>query len=162
MNDTNRPTVVVERTYRATPQELWELWTTKQGFESWWGPVGFRAHVDKIEPREGGALHYDMLADTPEMIAAMEQIGRPASHETRGTFAEFRPYERLRLIHIIDFLPGVEPYESTIVVDFYPSGDMVRMVVTLYPMHDAEFSQMQVEGFTSQISKLDRRYRGGN
>jgi uncharacterized protein YndB with AHSA1/START domain len=29
---------VIERTYRATVQELWELWTTKEGFESWWGP----------------------------------------------------------------------------------------------------------------------------
>jgi uncharacterized protein YndB with AHSA1/START domain len=158
MNDTNRLTTVVERTYRAPLQELWGLWTTKEGFESWWGPEGFRVEVYTMESREGGQLHYAMIAATPEMIEAMKQMGRPASHESRGRFDEFRPYEHLRLIHIVDFFPGVKPYDSTIVVDFFPSGETVRMVVTLHPMHDEDFSKMQAEGFTSQLSKLDKRY----
>ena len=49
-------------------------------------------------------------------------------------------------------------YESTIEVDFYAKGDETRMVVTLHGMHDAQTSGMQVEGFTSQLSKLDDRY----
>ena len=110
-----RAKTVIERTCRAQVAELWNLWTTKDGFESWWGPEGFQAEVHGIEAREGGALHYDMIADTPEMIEAMKQMGRPLGHEARATFAEFRPCERLTLTHIIDFLPGVKPYESTIV-----------------------------------------------
>ncbi|MBS0361276.1 MAG: SRPBCC domain-containing protein, partial [Proteobacteria bacterium] len=40
MSSTNATTapqaaVVIERTYRATAEELWALWTTKAGFESW-------------------------------------------------------------------------------------------------------------------------------
>jgi hypothetical protein len=31
----------LERTYRVPIEDLWELWTTKAGFESWWGPEGF-------------------------------------------------------------------------------------------------------------------------
>ena len=31
---------VIERTYRASVDELWDLWTTKEGFESWWPPEG--------------------------------------------------------------------------------------------------------------------------
>ncbi len=61
---------------------------------------------------------------------------------------------------MIDFLPGVIPYESTIVAEFFPSGETVRMVVTLDPMHDEGFTKMQTEGFTSQLSKLDKRYGG--
>jgi hypothetical protein len=75
--------VVVERTYRATPEELWSLWTTKAGFESWWGPEGFRVEVHALEPREGGALVYDMIADAPEAIAAMQEMGQPISHDRR-------------------------------------------------------------------------------
>jgi uncharacterized protein YndB with AHSA1/START domain len=153
-----REPIVVERTYRATPQEIWELWTTKEGFESWWGPVGFRVEVFGIEPREGGAFHYAMIADTPEMVEAMRQMGRPASHESRGRFAEFKPYRRLTLIHVVDFFPGVKPYENAIDVDLIPSGELVRMVVTLHGMHDEQFSQMQLEGFTSQLTKLDKRF----
>src|SRR5262249_2597922 len=99
-----------------------------------------------------------MIAASPEMIEAMKQMGRPPSHETRGRFAEFMPYERLTLVHVIDFLPAVKPYNSTIVVDFFPSGEFVQMVVTLHPMHDEEFSNMQAKGFTSQLTKLDKRF----
>ena len=100
-----------------------------------------------------------MVADTPEMVAAMKEMGQPASHETRGTFTEYRPYEKLVVTHIIDFLPGVPPYDSTMEVRFIPQPDgRVRMIVTLSPMHDAQFSEMQLQGFTSQLTKLDERY----
>ena len=153
-----RPKVVVERTYRARPEELWDLWTTKEGFESWWGPEGFRVDVHAIEPRVGGTLHYDMIADAPEQIEAMKQMGQPTSHETRGRFTEVRPLQRLAITHVIDFLPGVKPYESTMVVELFPSGDRVRMMVTLDPMHNEEFTKMSTEGFTSQLRKLDQRF----
>ena len=61
-----RPKVVPERTYRAWAEELWDLWTTKKGFELWWGPEGFRVEVRTLEARTGGALHYDMIVDAPE------------------------------------------------------------------------------------------------
>jgi len=150
--------IVIERTYRATLDEVWELWTTKDGFESWWGPEGFRVEVHAIEARLGGALHYDMIAATPEMIAAMAAMGRPASHPARATFTELRRHERLAITSVIDFLPGVTPYESTIAVDLAASGDTVRMTVTLDPMHDEELTKRSVMGFTSQLAKLDRRF----
>lgn len=156
----DRPKVVIERSYRARVDELWDLWTTKKGFESWWGPEGFRVEVQAIEAREGGALHYAMIADAPEQIEAMKRMGHPTSHETRGRFAEVRPKDRLAITHMIDFLPGVKPYESTMVVEFFPSGQSVRMVVTLDPMHDDEFTKMSTMGFTSQLTKLDRRFGG--
>ena len=157
-----RSKVVIERTYRAQVRELWELWTTKDGFESWWGPEGFRVEVHRLEARPGGTLHYDMIADTPEMVKAMKDMGRPTSTPTHGHYAELQPNRRLVLKHVIDFLPGVEPYESTIVVEFFPSGDDTRMVVTLEPMHDAQMSAMQSQGFTSQLTKLDRRFGGAS
>jgi uncharacterized protein YndB with AHSA1/START domain len=41
-----------ERRYeRAAVEDLWDLWTTKKGFESWWGPKGFRVEVRKLELR---------------------------------------------------------------------------------------------------------------
>ena len=151
--------VVVERVYRAPVEDLWALWTTKDGFESWWGPEGFRVEVRRLEPRQGGALEYDMIADAPEAIAAMKAIGQPVSHGTRGTYAEFRPHARLSLVHVIDFIQGAAPYEHTIEVDFAPAGaDQARMTVTIHAHHDAHWTRMAVQGFTSQLAKLDRRY----
>jgi hypothetical protein len=61
---------------------------------------------------------------------------------------------------VIDFLPGVERYENTMAVEFFRSGPYVRMVVTLDPMHDDEFTKMSTMGFTSQLTKLDKRFGG--
>jgi uncharacterized protein YndB with AHSA1/START domain len=154
----NRSPIVIERTYRASLEELWDLWTTKEGFESWWGPEGFRVKVHAIEARVNGKLHYDMIAETAEMIEAMKQMGRRASDETRARFSEFKPYERLVLAHVMDFLPGVKTYEHTIVVEFFPLGDSARMVTTIHPMHNDEFTRISAEAFTSQLTKLDSRF----
>lgn len=149
--------ITFERTYRARVEELWALWTTKAGFEAWWGPEGFRVEVHAIEPRVGGTLHYDMIADAPEQVAAMKEQGQPLSHPARGTFTEVRAHERLAITHVIDFLPGVAPYDSTVVAEFLVTGDTVRMVLTLDPMHSEDFTKMAVAGWTSQLTKLDRR-----
>ena len=158
--DTPQAKVVIERTYRVRVEDLWELWTTKAGFESWWGPEGFRVEVHALEARAGGALEYDMIADAPDAVAAMKRMGQPLSHGTRGRFAEFKPFERLTLMHVIDFILGVEPYESTIEVDFHASGDHARMVVTLHPHRDPHWTKMSAEGFQSQLTKLDKRFGG--
>ena len=150
--------VVVERTYRASLEDVWALWTTKDGFESWWGPEGFRAEVRELDARVGGALRYEMIADTPEMIAEMARLGRPPSHPTNSRFTELEPRSRLVITNVIDFLPGVAVYETHIAVDLTPVRDSVRMVVTLDAMHSDEFTKMQKEGFTSQLTKLDRRF----
>ena len=121
--------ITIERTYKASLADVWALWTTKDGFESWWGRRA-SASTCTASSRTGGELHYDMIADTPEQVEAMKRMGQPVSHETHGTFSELRPRERLVLTHIIDFLPGVTPYESTIVAEFFPAGERVRMVVT--------------------------------
>lgn len=150
--------IVIERTYRARPEEVWALWTTREGFESWWGPQGFRAKVHELDARVGGTLRYDMIADTPEMIAAMKQMGQPESHPTRARFTELRPRERLVITSVIDFLPGVAAYETDIAVDLLKASDTVKMVVTLDGMHSDEFTGMQKDGFTSQLTKLDGRF----
>ena len=149
---------VFDRTYRATQKEVWDLWTTKDGFESWWGPQGFRADVHEIEARVGGVLRYDMVADTPEMVEAMARMGQPPLHAVHARFTALTPRTHLVLTSVIDFLPGVAPYDNDIVVDLAQDGDRVRMVVALTGMHTPEMSGMQRQGMESQLTKLDARY----
>lgn len=155
---TSRSRTVIERTYRTRVEELWRLWTTKEGFESWWGSEGSRVEVHTIEAREGGTLHYDMIAVAPADIATRNQMGLASSSSVRARFTEFMPYQRLILAHVIDFVPGVKPYEQTIAVDFFAAGGTVRMVTTIEPMHDEEFTQTSIRVFTSQLEMLERRF----
>ncbi|WP_437968952.1 SRPBCC domain-containing protein [Sorangium sp. So ce260] len=159
MNATvEKASILVERTYPASVSELWELWATKDGFESWWGPEGFRVEVHALEPKKDGLLHYTMIADSPKMIEAMKRGGQPTSHEVRARFSAFSPQKTLTITSVIDFLPGVEVYESNIEVLFTPLANGAHMAVTLHAMHDPHFTEMQRAGFTSQLGKLDRRY----
>jgi uncharacterized protein YndB with AHSA1/START domain len=158
-SNTGGSSMVIERSYRTRVQELWRLWTTKEGFESWWGSEDSRVEVHTIEAREGGALHYDMIAVTPADIATRRQMGLPPSSSVRARFAEYKPYQRLILTHVIDFVPGVKPYEQAIAVDFFPAGDTVRMVTTIEPLHDEEFTQTSIRVFTGQLERLEWRFR---
>ena len=61
-----RQRVRLERTFIAAIEQVWELWTTKDGIESWWGPDGFEVKVRKLDFRPGGELLYDMTAIAPD------------------------------------------------------------------------------------------------
>ena len=156
---TSRSSAIIERTYRTRVEELWRLWTTKEGFESWWGGEGSRVEVHTIEAREGGTLHYDMIAVEPADMAAKNQLGLAPSSSVRARFTQFRPYQRLTLTHVIDFVPGLKPYESTIAVEFFSAGDAVRMVTTIEPMHSEEFTKTSIRVFTSQLKMLEGRFQ---
>ncbi|MGH8290900.1 MAG: SRPBCC family protein [Steroidobacteraceae bacterium] len=155
----SRSSTVIERTYRARVEELWDLWATKEGFESWWGSAGSRVEVHIIEAREGGALHYDMIAVASADIATRKEMDLPPSSSVRARFTEFRPYQRLILAHVIDFVPGVKPYQQAIAVDFFPAGDTVRMVTTIEPLHNEEFTRTSIRVFTGQLERLEERFQ---
>src|SRR5207248_7107747 len=85
---TTRPKIVIERTYRAKAEELWELWTTKEGNESWWSPDGFTTKVLKLDLRSGGELLYEMTATDPAQVEFMKNAGMPLTNQNRITYTE--------------------------------------------------------------------------
>jgi hypothetical protein len=106
-----RRRITLERTYQAPVEDVWELWTTKEGIESWWGPDGFAVKVRKLDLRPGGELLYAMTAIAPAQVAFMKQAGMPLTTEAQITYAEILAPRRLAYTHRADFIPGVEPYD---------------------------------------------------
>ena len=78
----------------------------------------------------------------------------PASHGTRGTFAQIVPFERLEIIHTIDFIPSMRPYDNRTRVEFLPEGNSVRMVITTEEHPDKEWTRRATAGMESQLTKL--------
>ncbi len=156
--------ITLERTYRADIQDVWDLWTTKEGIELWWGPGGFAVSVRKLELRPGGELLYAMTAIDPPQVAFMKKAGMPLTHECRITFTEVVPLRRLAYIHLTDFIPGVEPYDVATVVELHAMSDEVRLVLTIDAMHNDEWTDRAVMGWKSELGKLDdvvSRHVGG-
>lgn len=161
-NETETPkrgTFTFERTYTASLDEVWELWTTKDGIESWWGPEGFSVKVHEVAARPEGVVRYDMIATAPEQIAFMKGAGMPLSSPAQWTFTELTPQRRLAYRHAVDFIPGVTPYTVSTVVEFHPQGKDVRMTVTSDTMHSEEWTQRASAGMQSQLGKLTKRFQ---
>jgi uncharacterized protein YndB with AHSA1/START domain len=147
-------TFAMTRRFRASLQDLWDLWTTKAGIESWWGPPGFAVTVQAIDLRPGGRLDYTMTAVAPEMVAYMQANGMPVATPAQITYAEVTPLKRLAYEHLVDFIPDREPYSTALAVDFTARGDTAEMHLTFQRMHDAEWSERQRQGWELELGKL--------
>ncbi len=150
-----QPRLTLERTFRASIEEVWDLWTTKDGIESWWGPEGFAVTVQSLDLRPGGKLHYTMTAAAPEQIAFMQQAGMPPSVEATITFSEIVPLERLAYVSLADFVPGVTPYDVGTLIELFAHRDGVRMVLSFDRMHDEVWTRNATLGHEGQLRKLE-------
>jgi uncharacterized protein YndB with AHSA1/START domain len=154
---TDRKRITLERDYRAEIQDVWDLWTTKEGIESWWGPGGFAVTVRKLDLRPGGELHYDMTATAPPQIEFMKKHGMPTTTKARISFTEVTPPTRLAYVHLADFIPGVEPYDVATIVELRETPEGVHMALSFDAMHNDEWTERAVMGWTSEIGKLGER-----
>jgi uncharacterized protein YndB with AHSA1/START domain len=148
--------IVIERHLAAPPETVFELWTTKEGIESWWAPDGFVTEVEELDPRPGGELVYTFTATAPEQVQFMEGAGLPLTTRARKTFTEVVPGERLRYDSLVDFAPGVEPYNHDTLVELFGTDTGVRVVMTLEPLHDEEWTERIVMGRNNELDNLER------
>lgn len=157
---TDRPKLTLERTFQASPEEVWELWTTRDGIESWWGPEGFSVTVRDLDLRPGGDLHYVMSATGVEQKEFMVKAGMPVSTSHKITFTQVDPPRRLAYLETVDFIAGVERYEVSNVIELEPVRDGVRMVITFERMHDDRWTELARLGRESELDRLGKVLAG--
>jgi uncharacterized protein YndB with AHSA1/START domain len=155
-SDTARKRIILERLFDAPIEDVWDLWTTAEGIESWWGPDGFEVKVRKLDLRPGGVLLYAMTAVADEQIEFMKRAGMPLTTENRITYNEIVPRQRLVYTNLADFIPGVEAYDVGTMVELFPGADGVRLVLTLDPMHDEIWTQRMSAGWENELGKLEK------
>ncbi len=146
----------IERTVTASPEAVWELWTTADGISRWWAPEGFRTDVDRIDLRPDGELVYTMTAEDPAQVAFMEENGLPLSTQARKVFTEVRKPTRLAYRSLIDFVPDHEAYEQLTVVDLEPAGDSTRVVMQVEELHDDVWTERLLAGRANELDNLAR------
>ena len=144
-----------ERVYDAAIDDLWDLWTTKEGFAEWFAPEGMHVEVLALELRVGGALDHVMTAVGAEQIGYFATVSRPPVARVSGRFVEIVHHERLRIRFDIDFVPGVASYPYDIGVAFHTEGGRVRMVVTADRHPDPEMTRGAALALTSQLQRFD-------
>jgi len=149
-----RPKLTLERTFHVSPQEVWDLWTTRDGMEAWMGPEGFEVTVNELDLRPGGELVYAMTAVGPDQVEYMTRAGMPLVSVQRVRFVEVDPPRRLVTHELADFIPGIEPYEVETVLQLEAVDDGTRLVLTFDAMHDAQWTEMSRLGREGELRKL--------
>lgn len=94
----------IERTFKAPPEKVWEMWTTKEGIAQWWAPsakaMGYEMTVQEMDFRVGG--NYAFVLTSAEHTVV-----------NRGTYTVIKSPRRLVWIwHFDIFLgPDEKPYD---------------------------------------------------
>ncbi|HKC19487.1 MAG TPA: SRPBCC domain-containing protein [Candidatus Dormibacteraeota bacterium] len=151
---TPRAKLTLERTFDASPEDVWELWTTRDGMEAWMGPEGFDATVRELDLRPGGHLVYAMTAVGLDQVEFLTKAGLPLVSVQRVRIVEVEAPRRLVTREVADFIPGVEPYEVETVVEMHEVEDGTHVVMTFDAMHDAHWTEMSRLGRESELRKL--------
>jgi uncharacterized protein YndB with AHSA1/START domain len=152
---TGAETIRFERVYDASIEDVWALWTTKEGLEEWFAPEGLRMDVKTMEFRVGGAFNHMMTAVGAEQIAYMAHLNRPPETMVSARFVEIVPHRRLRIRFDIDFVPGTKTYPYDMAVDLSEEAGRVRMIVTADRHPDPEMTRGAIAGLTSQLRRFD-------
>lgn len=154
---TTNPTMhTIERRIPASPERVWQLWTTADGISEWWAPDGFRTDVTSLDLRDGGELIYVMTAVAPEMVAFMEQNGMPLATESRKTFTEVEKPTRLAYRSLVDFVPDHAPYEQLTIVDLERVDGGTRVLMQVEALHDEEWTGRLMAGRANELDNLER------
>jgi uncharacterized protein YndB with AHSA1/START domain len=53
-NTISKDAIVVERTFNAPVERIWQMWTQPQHLKNWYGPQGFSVTITEMDVRVGG------------------------------------------------------------------------------------------------------------
>jgi len=65
-NNGSQEAVVIERSFDAPVDLIWQMWTDPEHFRAWYGPEGATIPVAKMDVRVGGTRLVCMETDTPD------------------------------------------------------------------------------------------------
>lgn len=145
---------IIERSWQAPIALIWELFTTKPGIESWFGPKGFDARVDRIELRQGGAFDFTMMARDAEMIARFEAMGRPSSWSNTAVFTQVEAPCLLVYESEVPMGQGTTTFVHRF--ELREDGDTVHLRLTL-EAGSAEAMGGAAMGWRSSLVRFDER-----
>lgn len=148
-------TIRFERIYDALNEDVWALWTTKEGLEEWFAPEGMRCEVTALDLRVGGAFDYVMTAIGTEQAAYLADLDLPQIARVSGRIVEMVRHQRLLVRFDMDFVPGVEPYPYDMVVEMNVKDERVHMILTADRHPDPDMTRGASHGLINQLQRFD-------
>jgi uncharacterized protein YndB with AHSA1/START domain len=137
----------LERTYDATPEEVFDAWTNPEVLRRWWAAAPtWRAPVAEVDLRVGGG--YRLSMEDPETGAV---------HTVTGKYNEVRRPERLQYSWQWEEAGGEAGHVSTVTVDFLASGAGTTVVLEHHGLATPESAERHRHGWTGCMENLSTR-----
>lgn len=137
----------LERTFKAAPEKVWEMWTTPKGIMAWWAPsareMGFEFTVKEMDVREGGTFAFAMVNKQHNLL-------------NHGTYRVVKPHSDLAWTWRFDIYlaPGEKPYDVPIDIRFERVGTGTRMTFRQGPLATPGFTEGSRQGVMQNLDYL--------
>jgi uncharacterized protein YndB with AHSA1/START domain len=132
-DDNTGDAVVIERSFNAPIDLIWDMWTNPDHFKEWYGPDGASIPVAKMDVRVGGSRLVCMEMQTPQGSMQMWFTGQYLEVVTnqRLVFTESMADENGGLISPAEMgMPEGHPVTTEIRVELAALGGSTQMVMT--------------------------------
>jgi uncharacterized protein YndB with AHSA1/START domain len=133
----SRDAVVIDRTFDAPIEVVWQLWTDPQHFAAWYGPNGATILVAAMEVRVGGARRVGMDVQTPNGPMRMwftgeyQEVVQPRRLVYTESLSESLSDADGTLVSPSALgMPDGHPVVTEVIVEFEDLDGRTRMVLT--------------------------------
>ena len=129
----NSDAVVIERTFAAPLEVVWQMWTVPEHFAAWYGPTGASVPMVKMDVRVGGTRMICMEVNTPNGPMQMWFTGeyREVIENERLVYTESISDENGHVSSISDTgMPEGHPKTTEVRVELADIGGRTKMTLT--------------------------------
>lgn len=134
----------LERLIPASPERLFELWTTPEQFAKWFGPEGYDIPNYSLDARPGGKWRATMRSPEGNKLVVS------------GVYRIIEPPRKLVFTWAWDDDKGVRGHETEVTVTFAAAPGGTRLTLVQQQFETAEGRNKHNMGWTSTLDKLAR------
>jgi len=132
-NTRSRDAIVIERTFDAPVDLIWQMWTQPAHFQNWYGPKGFSVPVVEMDVRVGGKRLVCMEMQGPDGTMKMWTTGEYTEvvPNKRLVYSESMSDEKGNLRSASDMgMPEGSPMTTEVIVVLEDLGGRTKMTMT--------------------------------
>ena len=129
----SKDAVVIERTFDAPVEVIWQMWTEAEHFKKWYGPNGFTVPVAEMDVRVGGKRLIFIAMQTPERSMKMWFTGeyREVVPNERLVYTDSMADEQGNVLSPSAMgMPEGTPATTEVTVQLEELGGRTKMVMT--------------------------------